>query len=514
MQQAVQRIRKAVHAGEKIAIFGDYDCDGVTATGLMLRCLRRRNVEPLVRLPHRVEDGYGLKTKHVDECSAAGITLLITIDTGVSCAAEVDDAQAKGIDVIILDHHHIPDILPRAFAIVHPDLCPDFPGAPPAAAGVVWSLVCAMEAADGNPTWIERPMDLALAAIGTVGDLVELRDTNRTLVRAGLACLAHMGDLPLAALLEQAGVQNPITSRDIGFRIAPRLNAAGRLASPMIALQAILGDHEAIAELERLNGERQRLVAGLAEGTLVDAGQNAAAFLCLASTECPPGVAGLLASKLTDAFGRPSLVANIRDGACVASLRSVPGYNVIEALTRHSTLLTTFGGHAQAAGCTFPLENWPALKTALEEDADIRIAAEERTPCLLADLALDPQHVTLDLCKKIDLLEPFGQGNMEPRFLLRNVQLTDARAVGRDLTHLQAKIGTVKLIGFQLGQLCEYASGRLDILCRVGIDTWQGRVSPQLFIDDLRLASVQTGASLPSIEKTSVTSAVNAAAIL
>lgn len=493
LPKAMDRIEAATTKKETITIFGDYDCDGVTSTAQLVRFFRRRGIEPMVRLPHRVDDGYGLKEKHIEECRAQGTTLLLTVDTGISAAKEIALARSAGIDVIVLDHHHVPDVLPDAYALLHPSLCVESIASPPSAAGVAWSVVRALEEhADGvGILWEDRETDLALAAIGTVADLVELRGSNRDLVRAGLDALMSMTGGPLFLLMEQAGLHPPITSRDIAFRIAPRLNAAGRMDDPMIALRAMLGDRESLTALEELNRNRQDFLSILLKFAEREMKNAALPFLCLASSEYPPGLAGLIASKLTESTGRPSLVAGIQGNLCTASLRSIPGYHITEALASCKEFLTSYGGHAQAAGCTFPLASFQAIQEQLSADLLSKMPAEELLPGIALDAVLSESQVTLDLCERLREFEPFGQGNMEPRFLIPNVLLQDVRTVGRESTHLQARLNDKKVIGFGLGSLLNEMNQPVDLACRLGVDTWNGKSSAQVFMDDIRPAERQ-----------------------
>ncbi len=484
--KVLDRITQAIRKKEHVALFGDYDCDGITATALMLRYFRRRGMEPLVRLPHRVRDGYGLKMPVVEELARAGVRLLVTLDTGISSAREIACTKAKGMDVIILDHHRMPPVLPDACAIIHPALA-DASAVHPSAAGIAWSVVRALEEAQGNGDWSGRETDIALGAMGTVADLVELRGVNRTLVHRGLRALGEISEGPLRFLQLQAGLQGIPTSQDIAFRLAPRINAAGRMADPLIALSALMGDHAALVQLEDLNRERQRLVAGLLEDSLPQVEDSPSPFLCMASPRFSAGICGLLAGKLTERFGKPSLVAHIQENLCIGSLRSIPGYNIMEALEHCSSLFLNFGGHAMAAGCSFAEDNLPQLSRQLTDHASAAIAADDLVPSLSIDMQLEASDLTLEVCEELRMLEPFGQGNPEPAFLIKNAMLERARTVGSDGSHLQASLGGKKVIGFRMGHLLDAARRPLDIVCHAAVDTWQGARGVQLLLKDMRV---------------------------
>lgn len=481
--KAKERLLRAIESTEKIAVFGDYDCDGITSSVLLDRMLKRRGIEPLIRLPHRMNEGYGLKPLHIEELSAAGITLLLTVDTGVSARKEIAMAKERGIDVIVLDHHHVPEELPPAYAIIHPLLSP-LPTPHPAAAGVTLSFVQGMEGVD----WEDKDTDVALGCIGTIADLVELRGANRFLVQQGLQSLRRSTNGPLSFLLTHAGLSEGCTCRDVAFRIAPRINAAGRMADPTIALRALQGNHEALMILEELNTERQQTVLGLTESALEELADTSSPFLCIASSSYTSGIVGLIAGKLTEKYGKPSLVASIKDDLCIASLRSIPGYDIAAGLQRISDLLISYGGHAQAAGCSFLEKNLPLIDARMSGDIAETMRPEDLTPSLMIDTVLDPRSISKLLCEELAKLEPFGQGNPEPRFLIENVQLRDARQVGQTGSHLQAKLGMHKVIGFGMGELMPSLSEPVDITVHVGLNTWQGVTSVQLFLDDVRTA--------------------------
>jgi single-stranded-DNA-specific exonuclease len=485
--RAVDRIREAVRKKEKVGIFGDYDCDGVTSTAQMIRYFRRRGLQPVVRLPHRLDDGYGLKPKFIEAFAQNGVTLLITVDTGITAEREVELAAQKGMDVIVLDHHRLPEVLPSAHALLHPALAPGFTDAHPAAAGVTWSVVSALEAADGNADWPDRETDIALAAIGTVADLVPLTGGNRLLVHRGLQALGRIQSGAIPLLLLQSGLTPPlITSRDLAFRVAPRLNAAGRMADPVIALQALLGDQSSLLQLEDLNTQRQLFVQEMIEPLLPLAAKSTDPFLLFTSPLYAPGICGLLAGKLCERFGKPTLIAHAQDGRCMASLRSVPAYNVTEGLARSADLLLSYGGHAMAAGCTFAEAHTEELRARLNADVARSVQPEDLIPVMTADLHVDPAHLSLALCEQLRALEPFGQGNPEPLFFLQNISLQMPRKAGKDGSHLQGTIAGKKLIAFRMGEFLDRLRQPVDVLCRVSVDTWQGSRSAQLCIEDIR----------------------------
>jgi single-stranded-DNA-specific exonuclease len=485
--RAADRVHEAMQAGERIGVFGDYDCDGVTSTAQLVRFFRRRGIEPVVRLPHRVHDGYGLKPKHVEAMYHAGVGLLLTVDTGISAHEAMLKAKEFNIDVIILDHHHVPAQLPEAYAVLHPQLC-DYPLPHPSAAGVVFEFLHTLEQGE----WNDRANDLALATFGTVADLVPLLGRNRLLVQEGLRAMAHLPPGPIASLVDFV-TEDPttLTSTDIAFRIAPRLNAAGRMADPLLALHAVLEGGAYLHDLEKLNTDRQletkkRWAQAIAKFATPIA--SLPPLMMSVSKDYQPGIVGLLAGKITEQFGRPSMVAHLDGDIVTASLRSTPAYNIVKGLEKFSHLLLTFGGHAQAAGCTLRAEALQQLVQLLGEDIAAEVPQDELAPALSIDGMLHPQDISLSLCNHIASMGPFGHSNMEPLILLPEVSLQNIRQVGGDQQHLQAMLGQNKVIGFHLGHLAEMGTNPLDIVARIGIDRWNGRMTPQLSILDMRVA--------------------------
>lgn len=504
---AAERVRDAVRNGETVGIIGDYDCDGVTSTAILVRMLRRLDTEPVVRLPHRLKEGYGAQTIHVEELAAKGVTLLLTTDTGIVATEALALAKRLGMDAIVVDHHAFAE-LPSAFAILHPALTALT--AHPAAAGVAFALAHAVL---GN-AWPDHDTDLALAAIGTIADVVPLTHGNRTMVRDGLAALARVpAASALGMLRDRSGAGAKPTAMDVAFRMAPRLNAAGRLDDATIGLRALLGDETCIDALETLNIERQRITqACMDEAFSTIDPRNLPACVCVASANFPRGVVGLVAGKLAERFGRPALAASIESGTCTASLRGVPGHDIALALRSNRKLFTAFGGHAMAGGCSFALSNFEAVRDALCSDVLATIPEENLRPVIDVEAAIDVSAATLALADTLGTLEPFGAENREPLFLVENVSLSGVRRIGTDLRHFNAKIGQTGVIAFGLGHLADAIPAMADIVCRVTANEWNGTRRAQLSIVDIRDA--QTGASLPSISNTAMTGTFKADAIL
>lgn len=485
MAKAVSRIERAVAARETIGIFGDYDADGITGTAQLVRYFRRHGVEPISYLPHRAKEGYGLKNVSIDALAAKGVTLLITVDTGIGAKNEIAYAKTLGIDTIVTDHHHLHGDAPKAHAILHPKIPAVFPNEYLSGSGIAFMLVRALERGD---IWEGIDIDISLATIGTIGDLVPLTGENRILVTHGMKFLAKLPPSPLKDLIESVAKGAPLTAGDIAFRVVPRINAAGRMASPEIALEALLVGGEAIEKLNVLNAERQSFVLDLHERLGVTAGKDDL-FLVIGSTDVTPGTAGLIASRLSEQFGRPSLVASITGDTAVASLRSIPEIDLMEYLGHPtvSPLLRNFGGHRQAAGCSFRASDLGTLKQALCALLRARgFRSEQLLPTIALDAELECPLVTLSLARSLSSLAPFGAGNSEPLFLIQNQVLSDVRLVGSEGTHLQCRVGGTKGIAFRFGEYATQLSGPVDLACRIGINSWQGRETVQVVIEDIR----------------------------
>ncbi len=490
-EQAVRRIRRAMEAGETIGVFGDYDADGITGVAQLARFFRRHGVQVVIHLPHRLSEGYGLKCASIDALHAKGVRVLITVDTGIAATAELEHAAKLGIDVIVTDHHHAPAGMPTAHAVLHPLLPEPFPNPHLSGSGVALMLVRALE--EGK-SWAGMEQDIVLAAIGTIGDLVPLTGENRSLVIHALRLLQKLPDCPLKDFAEHVRGQSAqaLTSTDIAFRIVPRINASGRIDHPDVALQALLEGGEALEKLHVLNERRQGMTGAMVEraAAQVDVRQP---FLCVASEEFHSGVVGLIAGALCERFGRPVLAASVTDDMCTASLRSVPAVHVADMLHTEDVrrLLLTFGGHAQAAGCTFELRQFEALQEALNARMHaLGHTPDSLRPALHLDGELAPASVSLPFVDSLKQLEPFGMGNDQPMFLLRAQRLDLVRTVGSDGKHVQCRVGDKKAVGFGLGAYAEAMKSQQcwDIACTVGVNEWNGRKEVQLMIKDIRSA--------------------------
>lgn len=433
MDLAVTRIRKALEEGEQIAVYGDYDCDGVTATALLTDYLQALGGRILPVLPHRQGEGYGLNCAALDRCRQQGVTLLITVDNGISALKEVDYANRLGMEVIVTDHHVPGNSLPNALAVIDPHLEPDC--TPFCGVGLALMLAAALE--DGDVDFIlDQYADLA--ALGTISDVVPLVESNRALVQRGLP-LIQQGQRPgIEALLQTAGIstQTPLTAQQVAFGLGPRINAAGRMAEPELALALLTTEDPSQAEslaiqLEDCNRQRRQQE----EEMLADVKSMVAEkpdllrrrVLCFAKEGWHPGIIGIAASRLCEEYGRPVMLLGGRDGVYTGSARSVGEFHLYQCLLSCDSLLMRYGGHRQAAGFTIAQENLDEFYHQVETYAAGQPLAQ---PELWLDGALTPQDLTVEQMEKLSALEPFGEANPTPVFLLRRVKATAVEPIG------------------------------------------------------------------------------------
>ncbi len=520
MDRLADRIVKAVRAGERIVVFGDYDVDGVTSTAVFMDFLERVSADAVPLLPDRHRDGYGMKLPGVERAIEAGARLIVTADNGISSFEAVDAANAAGVDVLVTDHHQPPGRLPDAYAVVNPNR-PDcgyaFKGL--AAVGVAFKAVQALsdsliDAAERR-AYLNSLLDLV--ALGTVADIAPMLGENRLLTRRGMQILDRTQRPGLQALKAVAGADTrPVDTTAIGFFLGPRINSAGRLASADLALDLLRATEarEAARLAERLNALNRRRRELELEGVKQALEQvesmslDAHRILVAKGDEWHLGVVGLIAGRLAEQYGRPGIACTeVRgDGSFTGSARSVAGYNMAEAIFRCADLLTEYGGHADAAGFTGDLENFDTFKARLEADAAERISDEDLRSRLELDAALLSGEISLDTVSALSALAPFGAGNEAPLFMAPNCTIDRAIAVGKG-AHLKMNLDTGSPVdgaggAARTGRLiCDAVwwgqgelAGRLqrgervDVACALEANTWNGRTQVQLVLKDMRPA--------------------------
>jgi len=522
IEPAVERIRRALAAGEKISVYGDYDVDGVTSTALLVSVLRKLGGVVDFYVPQRLIEGYGLNTQAMEKLAARGTRLVVSADCGVTAVDEVEAAARLGMDVVVIDHHTASQHLPRAVAILNPHQpgC-TFPGRELAAVGVAFHLLLALRKrlreagwfANGQRTEPNLREQLDLVALGTIADVVPLTGPNRILVHFGLKELARGARPGLLALKSVAHLAGEITAGDVGFKLGPRINAAGRLDDASVGVRLLLTEDlreaRALAEqLDRANAERQELQARI----VTEAIEMAALLgtpeqrrsLVVSSTGWHAGVVGIVAARLVEKFHRPALVLAEEDGVAKGSGRSVEGFHLYDALARCSRHLTRFGGHKHAAGVTLDSSNIAAFSEALEAEARGKLDPAQLSPRLRIDAELRPSEIGMHLAGQLRRLAPFGAGNPEPVFICSELTAHEVRLLpdkkGTGPGHLKLKLGESRgpgiaevdhpefdAIGFSLGGTALLVGARLDAAFQLAVDSWNGVDRLQLKLKDLKV---------------------------
>jgi len=490
IQKVKDRVTRAIETGEKIAIYGDYDADGVTATALMVKTFERMQADCIFYIPNRFTEGYGMNTEAIDQLHAQGITLVITVDTGIANVAEVSYAKKLGMDVIITDHHEVQEEVPEAYAIIHPKLSNNYPFKQLAGVGVAFQVATYLLG--------EMPKDLLdLVAIGTIADLVPLIGENRILATKGLERLNETTNIGLRALKERVQLNEVVTARDVGFIIAPRLNAVGRLQDASLAVELLLSDQKEVAmdiatEIEALNVERQQIVAKIVEEAESQV-QKEDYFIVLYEQHWHEGVLGICASRLVQKFSRPVMLLTFNEAAneWKGSARSIERFNLFDACMEEQDLFTAFGGHAQAAGMSVPFEHIERLKERLNLYAKERLAETDLKETIKIDCSVPIEAATELLVKKVQALQPFGVEHEEPIFHVRG-KPTDIRQIGQNQQHIKISLhdergNFLEAIGFRLGHLYYgiSASATIEVVGTLQINEWNGNRKVQLLIQDI-----------------------------
>lgn len=499
MDRAVLRVGRALKTGELMAVYGDYDVDGITSTCLLTDCLTRLGGRVRSYIPDRLEEGYGLNEEAVLHLARQGVTLIITVDCGITAAREVEFAQELGIDVVITDHHECKQAIPEAAAVVDPHR-PDCPYPFKGLAGVGVALKLAMAAAGPDRAGLVFREYADLAAVGTVADVMPMTGENRTIVQTGLAALAHPRRVGLAQLMEEAGLgDKPVTSVSIGYTLAPRINAAGRMGQADLAAELLLtrdpGRAAALAqELCALNRERQTIECEIFQECVQRLERRPqSGIILLADEHWHQGVVGIVASRLTEKYSCPAFMVCLDQGIGKGSCRSWGGVNLFHLLTQCQDLLEGFGGHAMAAGFTVREENIPALERRLRQLVLEERAGEELPSLLEIDAAVLPQELTVEAVEALDALEPCGAGNPRPVLVLTGAHVISAAQVGRG-RHLKLRLEgrgvPLDAIFFSVdgSELGLTPGCRVDVAFYPQINDFRGVRSVQLQVVDLRHA--------------------------
>ncbi len=502
MDKAVERIRRALAEGERMAVFGDYDVDGITATVLLVDYLRSRGAQCLKHIPRRVEDGYGLGCDALRALRDQGVSLVITVDCGITGVEEARYAREIGLDLVITDHHECKDTLPEAVAVVDPRRpdCP-YPFKHLAGVGVALKLVLALGGQREDALFARY---CTLAAIGTVADVMQMTGENRTIVYRGLDSIANTDFTGLQALLQETGLlAREITSTQIGFVLAPRINAAGRMGEAELAADLLLtGDRQEAERMARLlcglNRERQAVeqtIFAQAVEQIAYLPDSERSALVLSSDVWHQGVVGIVASRLSEKYSCPSFMIHLQNGVGKGSCRSYGGFNLFAALESCADLLVDFGGHELAAGFNIREEDIPAFRRRMNRFVRDYRDGKPPVSCLTVDVALEhPERITLEEMAELGRLEPYGAGNNRPVFALMGARIESMQNVGQN-RHLKLRISKggchFDAIFFSTTALeCGITPGmRVDVAFYLQINEFRGSSSVQLQVVDLRPAA-------------------------
>ena len=494
MERACERIKRAVDGGEKIAVYGDYDADGVTSTYILVDYLKSLSAECTYHIPDRFGDGYGVSKAALDELIGAGVSLVVTVDTGITASEEIAYANGLGLDVVVTDHHKCEETLPKAYAVVNPNRedC-EYPFKSLAGVGVAFKLISALSGSDRE---VMRKY-LPYVCIGTVADVMPITDENRIIVATGLEIISNRENHGLSALLEVAGFKSEekLTSGAVGFLIGPRMNAAGRMGSALLALELLFSTEENAMELAReidgKNRERQLCESKIMEEALAVLSENPEFKECsaivLSGEGWHQGVLGIVASRICGMFEKPTILISIEDGECRGSGRSVVGVSLHSALSKCRDVLSKFGGHDLAAGVVIERKNIPEFRRRLNEA--LREEMRDYVPILDIDFKVSPSELTLPQLHALRFMEPYGKMNEAPKLRLDNCKVSKISPIGNGRhTKIVIEHG-VRLqcvyFGVKCGELPFSEGDYADIVFTPEINNYMGE-SVQLHIKDAR----------------------------
>ncbi len=514
MNETVERLRNAMRVGEKIAVYGDFDVDGVTATALLVQTLRALGANAMPYIPHRIDEGYGLNREALKQLKDSETRVVVTVDCGIRSLDEVAFGTSLGLDMIVTDHHSPTDDLPNAFAVINPKqtLCA-YPYKELSGSGIAFKVAQGLLRAQANvplakiadpaiPSGNGAPIkeeDLVdLVALGTVADLVPLTGENRALVKDGLAQLRKTERPGIQAMLRYASLKmDTIDAATIGYTLGPRLNAAGRLEHALQAYDLLTTQYpdeaDSLAQkLENTNRERQRLTMELttkAQQIVAPTAENDH-LLFVTAPEFPEGIVGLIASRLSEEYYRPAIAVHRGPTESRGSARSISEFNIVAALDECRDLLVRHGGHSMAAGFTVRNENLSALESRLKTIAARALSGNEIAPTLFVDAETTLAQMDWSLQKALVSLEPFGYGNREPLFLSRRVLVRDSRVVGNGHLKLLLSDGQVvwDAIAFRHGEWAPKVPRQIDLVYQLDARVWNGEARLQLNVRDLRPA--------------------------
>lgn len=501
MEKACQRIYKAIDNLELITVYGDYDADGVSAAVILLTILKNLGAQVEVYLPHREREGYGLNKKAVEQIANKS-KLIITCDCGISNVEEIALAKSLGADVIVTDHHTIPEKLPEALAIIHPQIKEEkYPFKYLAGGGVAFKLAQALLSHQKNvfsdkEKEINEKWLLDMVALSTVADMVPLLGENRTLLKYGLMVLRKTKRLGLKKLIEVASLDiDKIDARTIGFSLAPRINAAGRMDHANLAYYLMIEENEERAsqlasDLNQSNLDRQKLTEKIVKEAKAQKIDENEPLLSFYSPDWSSGLTGLVAGRLSRDYSRPVFIMTKVDGVIVGSGRSIPEFNIIEALQQNEKMLIRYGGHPQACGFSIKEEDKDGFILAIKSLAVKKLKDAHFQPSLDIELAIDFEDISWELLDMLDKFNPYGQNNPEPLFMSTGLSITSIRQVGNDGQHLKLEIAKGNkrrsAIAFGLGKIPLELGDKIDVVYNLNINQWNGNREIQLIIKDIK----------------------------
>lgn len=496
MQQAVSRIYRALLSGENIAVYGDYDADGIAGTALLVKGLSYLGGNVIPYIPHRLTEGYGLKTTALKELHQQNISLVITVDCGITDLSQVKQANRMGLDVIITDHHNPLPEIPPAIASVNPKRTDSiYPFSELSGTGVAYKLLQALFQSLGKEEKLMAFLDLV--ALGTIADMTPLVSENRYLVKQGLKLINNHSPLWITELMAQTGYNGDnLDEESFSWVLAPRINAAGRLAHAMNSYKLLMSESPEEARqlaiwLEEKNVERQKLtIKFLNQAREQILSREFPPLLIASDHDYPVGIIGLIAGRLTEEFYRPTIAIRTGELNSTGSCRSIPEFNIIHALNQCRSLLSHFGGHSQAAGFTLPTKNLAQFNQQLSQLATLQLAKVDLRPQLNIDTEITLDNLGGDTFQNIQQLTPFGHGNPIPIFLSKQVEVINCRSMGSNGDHLRIKLKQGNSIwdgvAFKLGSFRNDVATPLDIVYNLAIDRWQGVEKLRLNILDFK----------------------------
>lgn len=525
MKEAVERLVSALERKEKICIWGDYDVDGTTGAAVLVAFLREVGADPLYYIPHRIHEGYGVNSEGLKRLKSLGAQLVVTVDCGISNHAEVEVGRELGIDIIIVDHHELPPKIPSAVAIINPHRTDcEFPDKGMSAAGLAFYLIIGLRAklretgwfAGGKVPDIRRHLDII--ALGTIADMVPLKGVNRVLTRRGLTELGDTTRPGVLALKQVAGIpEGKVGAGQVGFRLGPRINAAGRMDAGLKVVEMLTTDSQEAAlriaqELDDHNRERQEMEARVLKEALsqikADPEFGSRYTIVLASKGWHPGVLGIVASRVVERFHRPTVVIGFDQEKGKGSARSIRGFHMVDGLRQCADLLEGYGGHEFAGGLTIRAERWTLFSSRFEEIAKSILKPDHLIPLLELDGALSFSEIGLPLVRRLRELEPFGVGNPEPLFMTADVEVLERREFNGGCRLRLRQAGKI-LEAVVFGSQYRFASDelraaisnpqsensllipgvRIDIVYRLGENEWNGSSAVELKIADARASA-------------------------